>query len=64
MGRYEERITAESKEFCQKLLRVLRSLPESTLFDDDLFEDTLESIKGRNETSMEELDRGIGWLGL
>ncbi|KAF2245184.1 hypothetical protein BU26DRAFT_386315, partial [Trematosphaeria pertusa] len=50
MGKYEEGITAESKELCQKLLRASQSPPEHTLFDDDLFEDTLELIKGRNET--------------
>ncbi|KAF2182073.1 hypothetical protein K469DRAFT_740566 [Zopfia rhizophila CBS 207.26] len=50
MGKYEEGTTAESKELCQKLLRASQSPPEHTLFDDNLFEDTLELIKGRNET--------------
>ncbi|KAI1277744.1 hypothetical protein F5Y07DRAFT_407285 [Xylaria sp. FL0933] len=50
MGKYEEGITGESKEPRQKLLRALKSSPEHTLFDDDLFEDTLALMKGRNET--------------
>lgn len=43
-------IGAESKELLQKLLKSPQSPPKDTLFDDDLFEDTLNSIKGRNET--------------
>lgn len=47
MSRYKGGISAKSKELCQKLLR---SPPKGTLFEDGLFEDTLEAIKGRNET--------------
>jgi hypothetical protein len=50
MGKYADSITAEGKDLCQKLLRASSSLPKHTLFDDNLFEDTLELIKGRNET--------------
>ncbi|KAF1978851.1 hypothetical protein BU23DRAFT_586690 [Bimuria novae-zelandiae CBS 107.79] len=50
MGKHEEGITAESKELCGKLLRAPQLQPEHTLFDEDLFEDTLDMIKGRNET--------------
>ncbi|EOA81597.1 uncharacterized protein SETTUDRAFT_174275 [Exserohilum turcica Et28A] len=49
MCRYEGGISAESKALCQKLLNSAQSLPKDTLFEDELFEDTLESIKGRNE---------------
>lgn len=52
MSRYEGGISAESKELCQKLLKSPQSPPKDTLFGDDLFEDILESIKGRNETRM------------
>ncbi|KAL5432966.1 hypothetical protein PMIN06_011834 [Paraphaeosphaeria minitans] len=50
MCKYAEGITAESKELCQKLLRTSQQPPEHTLFDEDIFEDTLDMIKGRNET--------------
>ncbi len=50
MGKYEEGITPKSIKLCQKLLRSPQSPPKGTLFNDDLFEITLESIKGRNET--------------
>lgn len=50
MNRYGEGISAESKELCQRLLRSPQSPPKDTLFEDDLFEDTLELIRGRNET--------------
>lgn len=50
MGKYEEGITAQSTTLCQKLLRSPQSPPMGTLFNDDLFEITLESIKDRNET--------------
>jgi len=50
MYRYEGGISAESKALCQKLLNSRQSPPKDTLFEDELFEDTLESIKGRNET--------------
>jgi len=50
MDKHEEGITVKSKELCEKLLRMPQSPPKDTLFEDDLFEDTLESIKGRNET--------------
>jgi hypothetical protein len=50
MGKHEEGITTESKELCQKLLRAPQLPPENTLFDEALFEDTLDMVKGRNET--------------
>lgn len=50
MRRYEGGISTESKALCQSLLNSPQSPPKDTLFEDELFEDTLESIKGRNET--------------
>jgi hypothetical protein len=50
MSKYKGGISAESEELCQKLLKSPQSPPKDTLFEDDLFEDTLELIKGRNET--------------
>ncbi|KAH8719381.1 hypothetical protein GQ44DRAFT_751630 [Phaeosphaeriaceae sp. PMI808] len=52
MCRYKGVISAESKALCQRLLNLPLSLPKDTLFEDELFEDTLESIKGRNETRL------------
>jgi hypothetical protein len=49
MSKYKGGISAESKTLCQKLLNSAQSPPKDTLFEDELFEDTLESIKGRNE---------------
>lgn len=43
-------ISVESKELCQKLLQSPQSPPRGTLFDEDIFEDTLRLIKGGNET--------------
>ena len=48
MNRYKN-ISVESKELCQKLLNSPQSPPKNTLFQDDLFEDVLESMHGRNE---------------
>jgi hypothetical protein len=50
MCRYKGGISAESKALCQKLLKSPQSPPKDTLFGDETFEDTLDSIKGRNET--------------
>jgi len=49
MDKYKD-ISAESRELCQKLLGTPQSPPKDTLFEDGLFEHTLKSIKGRNET--------------
>lgn len=48
MDKYKD-IGVESKD-CQKLLKSPQSPLKGTWFEDDLFEDTLKSIKGRNET--------------
>ncbi|KAF2763011.1 hypothetical protein EJ05DRAFT_23383 [Pseudovirgaria hyperparasitica] len=49
MAKYKN-ISVESRELCRKLLESPQTPPKHTLFDDDLFEETLELIKGRNET--------------
>lgn len=49
MGKFKD-ISVENKELCQTLLKSPQSPPKDTLFDDDLFEDTLNLIRGRNET--------------
>ncbi|KAF2257936.1 hypothetical protein CC78DRAFT_556780 [Lojkania enalia] len=51
--RYESQLRGsgvESNMLCKKLLESPRSPPKDTFFADSLFEDTLESIKDRNET--------------
>jgi hypothetical protein len=50
MNKHGKGITLKSKELCQKLLKSTRSLPKDTFFEDDLFEEILESVKGRNES--------------
>ena len=50
IGRYKGGISVKSKELFQKLLKSPQSPPRDTLFEDDLFEHTLDSIQSRNET--------------
>lgn len=42
-------ITDASKRFCQTLLEAEQSVPQDTLFRDDLFDETCESVRARNE---------------
>ncbi|KAF4628751.1 hypothetical protein G7Y89_g9402 [Cudoniella acicularis] len=49
MGKFELGITDESKRLCRTLLEAEQSVPQDTLFHDDLFEETCESIRARNE---------------
>ena len=49
MGKFELGITDESKRLCQTLLEAEQSVPQETLFRDDLFEETCESVRARNE---------------
>ena len=42
-------ITVMSRDFCKMLLDNKQSVPQDTLFRDDLFYETCESVKGRNE---------------
>lgn len=48
MRKYKD-ISVESRELCQKLLESPQSPPRDTLFEDDLFQDTLDAIIGGNE---------------
>lgn len=50
MSKYKGGITAKSKALCQMLLNSPQSPLKDTLFEDEVFEVTLESIKARNET--------------
>jgi len=50
MSRHEEDVTEKSKNLCQKLLETPQTHPEGSLFADDLFEETCEMIRNRNET--------------
>ncbi len=49
MGKFELGITDESKRLCQTFLTAEQSVPQDTLFRDDLFEETCESVRARNE---------------
>ncbi|THV47722.1 hypothetical protein BGAL_0293g00140 [Botrytis galanthina] len=49
MGKFELGTTDESKGLCGTLLTAEQSIPQDTLFRDDLFEATCESVKSRNE---------------
>ena len=42
-------ITDTSRELCRTLLETDQSIPQNTLFSDDLFDETCESVRGRNE---------------
>ncbi|TGO62214.1 hypothetical protein BCON_0021g00270 [Botryotinia convoluta] len=50
MGKSDLGITDTSKRLCRTLLEAEQSVPQDTLFRDDLFEETCESIRARNET--------------
>ena len=43
-------ITDTSRELCRTLLEREQTVPQNTLFRDDLFDDTCKSVQGRNET--------------
>ncbi|PVH70477.1 hypothetical protein DL98DRAFT_564149 [Cadophora sp. DSE1049] len=49
MGKFELGITDESKRLCRTFLTAEQSVPQDTLFRDDLFEETCESVRARNE---------------
>jgi len=50
MGKYPLGISDTSKSTCQNLLETQQSIPGDTMFRDDLFEETFEAIRNRNET--------------
>jgi hypothetical protein len=49
MGEFDLGITDASETLCQTLLDAKQSVPQNTLFRDDLFYETCESVRGRNE---------------
>ena len=50
MGKFELGIIDESKRLCRTFLAVEQSVPQDTLFRDDLFEENCEIVRARNET--------------
>jgi len=52
MGKYQEGITKVSKDLCQTLLETELAAPEDSLFRDDLFEETCEMVRNRNEAKV------------
>ena len=52
LSRHKEGVTKESKNLCQVLLKTETDVPEDSLFSDDLFEDTCEEIRNRNEAKV------------
>lgn len=49
MSKFSLGITYASKRLCQSLLEAEQSVPQDTLFRDDLFDETCESVRARNE---------------
>jgi len=52
LSKHKEGVTKESKNLCQILLETETDIPEDSLFCDDLFEDTCEEIRNRNEAKV------------
>ena len=49
MGRYKPGVTEVSEKLCQTLLASKQDLPKDTIFRDDIFEDSCERLRGKNE---------------
>ena len=49
MGKFGLGISDTSKKLCQTLLNTKQPVPQDTLFRDDLFDETCESVRARNE---------------
>lgn len=49
MDKYKPGITETSERFCQNLLDCKQMIPRDTVFRDDIFEDTCEKLRGKNE---------------
>lgn len=58
MSAVELGLTEKSKNLCNGLLKEEqeREVPQNTMFDDDLFDETCNSVQGRNEAM---IDRDI-----
>ncbi len=49
MDRYKPGITKASEKLCQTLLNSKQDLPKDTIFRDDIFDDSCERVRGKNE---------------
>ncbi|CAG8982693.1 hypothetical protein HYALB_00000974 [Hymenoscyphus albidus] len=49
MGKSQLGVTATSKDLCRTLLEIEQTFPDNSLFHDDLFEDTCEMVRNKNE---------------
>lgn len=49
MVKHREGVTQESKDLCRALLVTEQAVPEDSLFREDLFEETCEMIRNKNE---------------
>lgn len=49
MGKYGQGTTNESKRLCQRLLDAQPTVPQDTMFSDEYFEETCETIRNKNE---------------
>lgn len=49
MDRYRPGVTEASERLCQTLLDSKQVIPKDTIFRDDIFEDTCERLRGKNE---------------
>jgi hypothetical protein len=49
INKFELGIIDKSKRLCRTLFKAEQSVPQDTLFHDDLFEETCESVRARNE---------------
>jgi hypothetical protein len=49
MGKSQLGVTATSKSFCRTLLETDQTFPNDSLFCDDLFEETCEMVRNKNE---------------
>ncbi|KAH8725951.1 hypothetical protein GQ44DRAFT_795174 [Phaeosphaeriaceae sp. PMI808] len=52
MGKSELGTTATSKSLCQTLLQTKQTFPDDSLFHDDLFEETCEMVRNKNEAKV------------
>ena len=53
MGKSNGGITDASKELCRILLETEQSIPEHSRYRDDLFEQTCDSVRARNEATVD-----------
>lgn len=49
MGKYKPGVTEASEKLCQMLLDSKQIIPKDTIFRDDIFDDTCDSLRGKNE---------------